>query len=198
MPASQSLSTFAPLAGVGVFVACVAALHVLQPELNPLTEAVSYYVHGRAGWLLTTGLLALGLGSLALLTGPLGGGSLPARILLGIWGVGALLGGVFPADPAGNWDKPPSATGMVHGSVAMLAFLALPAAALALRQPLGQVIPVAAPLAMALSLAVFLASLAPAVATSGPPWMLGLTERILLTIYAAWLAAAALANRRAT
>ena len=109
-----------------------------------------------------------------------------------------LLGGVFPADPGGNRDKPPSPTGTIHVWAAMLAFLALPAAALALHQALGEVIPLAAPLAVALSLAVFLASFAPAVATSGPPWMLGLTERILLTIYAAWLAAAALANRRAT
>ena len=42
------------------------ALHIVQPGLSPLHEAMSYYVHGRHGWLTTLGLLSLGIGSLAL------------------------------------------------------------------------------------------------------------------------------------
>jgi hypothetical protein len=193
-------STVLPLAGFACFAGAVAALHFLQPESNPLTEAVSYYAHGRGGPLLTAGLLALGGGSLLLLGGPLGGGSSAGRTFLAIWGVGAMLGGIFPADPPGNWDKPPSTPGMIHAGAAMIAFLALPVGALLLRKPLASVVPAASPLAVAaaVSLAVFFASLAPAIVTSGPPWMLGLTERVLLTLYVAWLAAAALANGRAT
>jgi hypothetical protein len=39
----------ATLVGVAAFVACVLVLHVLLPELVPLREAVSYYVHGKGG-----------------------------------------------------------------------------------------------------------------------------------------------------
>src|SRR5215204_2752788 len=60
---------YASLLGNGCFVIAVIALHLLQPELSPLHEAVSYYVHGAHGWLLTFGLLAWGLGSVALLAG---------------------------------------------------------------------------------------------------------------------------------
>jgi hypothetical protein len=200
MAPKSFLPAFAPLAGLACFAAGVLALHLLQPRVNPLTEAVSYYVHGRGGGLLIAGLLALGTGSLMLLAGPLGGGSRTARVFLAIWGAGAVIGGIFPADPPGNWDKPPSTAGMIHAGSAMIAFLALPVAAMLLRKPLGALVPAAGPLAAAasISLLVFFASLAPAIVTSGPPWMLGLTERVLLAIYVAWLGAAALANRRAT
>jgi hypothetical protein len=52
---------YACLSGNGCFVVAVLALHLLQPELSPLNEAVSYYVHGAQGWLFTAGLLAWGL-----------------------------------------------------------------------------------------------------------------------------------------
>ena len=57
---------FVALSGVAVFALAILALHFLQPALSPRDEAVSYYVHGRHGWLLTIGLIALGTGSLAL------------------------------------------------------------------------------------------------------------------------------------
>ena len=122
------------LTGLAVFALTTAALHVLQPALSPLDEAVSYYVHGRFGWLLTIGLIALGTVSLALtvaLVRTTGGpGARPGRWFLGIWSVGAVLGGVFPTDPAGNWNAPPSVAGMIHGGAAMLALLAFPIGAL--------------------------------------------------------------------
>lgn len=52
--------------GIGLFVATIGALHFLQPNLNPLDEAMSYYVHGSQGWLLTIGLIGLGIASLAI------------------------------------------------------------------------------------------------------------------------------------
>src|SRR5262245_9918970 len=83
------------LAGIGGFVASVLALHRLQPCLNPLDQAVSYYVHGPHGWLLTLGLLGLGLGSLALTVGVTptehGPSMRTGRCFLGIWGVCLLL-----------------------------------------------------------------------------------------------------------
>jgi hypothetical protein len=47
------------LAGLSCFVVAVVLLHWLQPNLDPFDEAVSYYVHGVGGWLLTVGLQVL-------------------------------------------------------------------------------------------------------------------------------------------
>jgi hypothetical protein len=54
---------YANLFGNGCFTLAILGLHVLQPELSPLNEAVSFYVHGAHGWLLTVGLVAWGVGS---------------------------------------------------------------------------------------------------------------------------------------
>ena len=40
-----------------------------QPDLDPRDEAVSYYVHGPFGWVLTVGLMSLGIGSMSLAFG---------------------------------------------------------------------------------------------------------------------------------
>ena len=188
------------LAGIGCFVVSVLALHRLQPGLNPLDQAVSYYVHGPHGWLLTVGLLGLGLGSLALTVGVTptehGPRMRAGRCFLGIWSVCVLLAGIFAADPPGHWDRPPSTSGMIHGGAAMTAlFLALPIAAWLLSRSFrhdvrwhwlsGLSFTLAA--AMVASLIAFAISLAPVFLTDGPPRLLGLTERILLAVNSAWL-----------
>jgi hypothetical protein len=190
------------LTGVGVFTATTLALHVVQPELSPLEEAVSYYVHGRQGWLLTLGLLSLGLGSLALVVA-LSVQKARSRIgliLLGTWSVGVIAGGAFAADPPGNWDRPPSVSGTIHGLAAMIALAALPAAAVFLTRsfrrdarwsPLQVTLDLLAVIVV-LSYVAFMASLAPVFIRPGPPILLGLTERILLVACLAWLAALAI------
>ena len=189
---------FVAIGGVAVFGLTVVALHVLQPGRDPLEEAVSYYVHGSFGWLLTVGLLALGIGSLSIAFGlrkiaGRGGGA--GKWLVGIWGVGVLLGGIFRADPAGHWNEPPSLAGMIHGNAAMVAFVALPLGALFLSRAFrrderwrqeSKVLLVLAVLT-AVSLFLFFASLAPVFVRPGPPVLLGLSERVLLAVYAAWL-----------
>ena len=195
---------FAVVTGLAIFAATTLALHILQPALSPRDDAVSYYVHGNHGWLLTVGLIALGLASsilcLALAAAIDGSGAGPGRWLLATWSVGVLLGGVFPADPPGNWSSPPSRAGMIHGGAAMIAFLALPPGALLLAKsarrdarwkPRARMFTGLA-LATAVSLAVFFASLLPVFIRPGPPILLGLSERILLATYVAWLAALAI------
>jgi uncharacterized protein DUF998 len=184
-------------AGVLIFMLAIAALHVLQPHLDPLEVAVSYYVHGSHGWLLTLGLVALGLASLALVVSLRGGGraTRASRWLLGVWGLGVLLGAAFRADPPGHWNEPPSVAGMVHGNAAIAAFLALPIAAITLAKSLppdsggGSRRSVLRRLAIAtaLSLALFVLSLAPVFLRPGPPVLLGLSERVLLAVYSVWL-----------
>lgn len=194
----------AAIVGVVSFAVSVIALHGLQPELDPLREAVSYYVHGRSGWLLTAGLLALAAGSAALWASCFFAPEQKiGRIALGlltIWTVGVGLGGVFAADPPGQWDRPPSVAGAIHGLAAMAAFTAMPLAAwLVSRQLRSSLSPgrekflrgLAA--CVAISYVLFMASLAPVFVTSGPPWLMGLTERILLAAICAWLVVAALA-----
>jgi hypothetical membrane protein len=159
-------------------------------------------VHGASGWLLTLGLIAWRLGSLAVVAA-LARSSVPGRWatagrwLLGVWGVGVLLGGIFPADPPGRWSAPPSIAGMIHGNAALLAFLALPLGALALargfredeRWLASHGVYLALAFAALLSFGLFMASLAPVFVRPGPPILLGLCERVLLLSYAAWFVA---------
>jgi hypothetical protein len=190
------------LTGVGVFAAATLALHVVQPDLSPLEAAVSYYVHGREGWLLRLGLMSLGLGSLALVIA-LSMQNTRSRIgliLLGAWSAGVIAGGVFAADPPGNWDRPPSVSGAIHGLAAMIALAALPAAAVFLTRsfrrdarwrPLQGMLDLLTVIVV-LSYVAFMASLAPVFIRPGPPILLGLTERILIAACLAWLAALAI------
>jgi hypothetical protein len=195
----QRVSGALSLCGVGLFVATTGALHWLQPDLDPLDEAVSYYIHGRGGWLLTVGLMGLGLGSLALTAGiaPMvrGAGARLGCWMLAIWSICVLLGGAFAADPRGSWNLRPSISGLIHGNAALAAFVALPVAGGLLsrsfgRDPRWQTIARTSSLltvAMIASLLTFAASLTPVFISPGPPWLLGLTERILLTVYSVWL-----------
>jgi hypothetical protein len=161
-------------------------------------------VHGHQGWLTTAGLLGLGLGSLALtfaMMSTVRGPGLRAGIIcLFVWSVCVLLAGLFPADPPGSWDKPPSLAGAIHGLTALAGLAVFPFAAVLLSRAMrretrgkrmGKLAMFLA-VASGASLVAFIASLTPALVTSGPPVLLGLTERIMLATYAAWLAAVAM------
>lgn len=118
---------------------------------------------------------------------------------LGVWSAGVLLGAMFTADPPGQWDRPPSISGMIHGLAAMVALVVFPIAAMLVSKGLHRNDPgtgsarllTLARLAAG-SLALFLASLVPVFVRPGPPILLGLTERVLFVCYAAWIAAAAI------
>jgi Protein of unknown function (DUF998) len=201
---------YACLSGNGCFAVAVLVLHLLQPERSPLNEAVSYYVHGAQGWLFTAGLLAWGVGSAALFLGL----ARTVRIhagnagLLGlaVWSAGVFTSGLFRADPAGQWDKPLSAAALIHENAARVSFIALPIAALLLshglrrapewRRTAGVLYLLA--VMIIVSLIVFIASLLPISDSLSPPILFGLTERMLLVVYAAWLCAAAIGLLRST
>jgi len=93
-------SGYVGIVGVIVFAGAVLILHLVQPGLDPRDEAVSYYVHGPFGWVLTVGLILLGIGSMSLVFGLArlveGRWGRAGRWLVGVWGLGVLLGGVFP------------------------------------------------------------------------------------------------------
>jgi hypothetical protein len=196
------------LCGFLGFALVVVGLHVARPDLSAATVAVSYYVHGPYGGWLTVGLTSLGLGSLALallLRRTLHArGAVFVQGGVGLWGVCVLLAAVFPADPMGRWTEPPSAAGLIHGVAALIGFLALPLAALALARGLrddqdwGEAGAHLVPLGIlcAVSLLAFLTSLWPTLGANRPPVLLGLTERVLLAANLAWLMTSALRGLR--
>jgi hypothetical protein len=183
-------------------------MHVIQPDLSPIDDAVSYYMNGRFGSILGVGLVALGVGSLSLLWAL-------RRLLssaearsgswcLAIWGAGATIGGIFPPDPRGHWGGPPSVSGMIHANFAMLAFLAFPVAAMLLSAAIAEVSgsrrvkPLLRGFALAsgVTLLIFVICLAPVFSHHAPHY-LGIAERVLLAAYIAWLGMASVAISRA-
>lgn len=185
------------------FAALSLLVHFAQPSFNPIDVALSYYMNGRLGSFLYAGLTALGAGSLLLAAAtyrklgdraPLGG-----LVMLAIWGLGCVVGGIFPPDAFGQWDRPPSLSGMLHGAAAIMAFIAFPFAALSLsrayvsdtrgRRPLARYIAI---LSAALTVLLFI-TFVPAL-RNRPPWALGFVERITLGSYVWWLL---LANKAA-
>lgn len=206
MPRAQALAQTG-VAGVGLFVVSVLVLHVVQSDLSPRDMAVSYYLNGRFGWILGLGLVSLGVGSISL-AAALRTQVAPSRAgagfwLLVVWGLGAIVGGLFPPDPPGHWDQPPSLAGLIHGVAAMVAFLAFPIAACLISRRLparcdSSVARLLFPLAVscAVALVVFFVCLFP-VFSNRPPYALGLIERVLLALYAGWLVALGVSVRRA-
>jgi hypothetical protein len=181
-------------------------MHVVQ-DLSPLNDALSYYMNGQLGWVFGFGLVAWGAGSIALFVAitrlPGDSHTKAGRWSLALWGAGVAIGGIFPPDPMGHWDEPPSMSGLIHGSVAMVAFVALPIAALKLSGTLGSFsgsssmkrILTGTAIASLVTLLIFFACLAP-VFSNRPPLLLGLVERILVAFYVAWIASATWAVRK--
>ena len=193
----------AAVAATVLFTAIVLFMHVVQPELSPRDLAVSYYMNGRLGWVLGLGLVVLGIGSLGLaaaLRERLAGTRTRTGLgLLFVWAAACTVGGLFPPDPPGHWDEPPSTGGMIHGLAGVMAFLALSPAAWLLSRSIGRTQPktgaaralgVLSVLSIA-ALATFFLCLAPAFANR-PPYALGLVERVLLAVDVAWLGLAAM------
>jgi hypothetical protein len=203
------------VATLGSSLVAIAAADVLNPQYNPLSEAVSRYVHGTAGWLITAAILGMGLGSAALVAmlGRLTGLSIGGRIgrrALAVWAAGALVASAFPADPPGR-SAHPSTSELVHGMAAWVAFAAFPLAAVLLARALsarlsarmrsgrGWLAGTAAVSAVATAaLVVFLADVmdGPSLGIGGVPTLLGAVERLVIVANLAWLALAAVAVAR--
>jgi len=117
------------IAGVIYFIMAVVILHVLRPDLNPVTHAVSNYSVGPSGFLMTSAFFALALSECALacgLAGSLGPGrrARASVILLNLAAVGLVVTGLFRSDV--NVPHPPaSASALVHWSGAGISFLSL-------------------------------------------------------------------------
>jgi len=149
-------------------------------------------------------MVAWGVGSAALVLGlartiriRAGAGGLFG---LAVWSAGVLTSGFFRADPPGQWGNSPSAAALIHENAARVSFIALPIAALLLSHGLRRAaewrrtagVLYLPAVMIIISLIVFFASLLPVSDSLRPPILFGLTERMLLAVYSAWLCAAAI------
>jgi hypothetical protein len=85
----------------------VTALYFLNPSYSLFRSFAGTYDLGSYEFLIASTFFSLGLGALALVIGLYRGITQSPRtrkglILLGIWGVGMLLTGIFPANEAGG------------------------------------------------------------------------------------------------
>ncbi len=187
--------------GLLTFLVCILALHGIQPELSTLHVAMSYYVHGHFGWLLSLGLVSLGIGSAGITLAATrrshdGLAKRGAVVGFGLWSLGVIVAGIFPTDPRANWDQPPSTAGAIHGIAAIVALTAFPAGAIAFaysarydaRWKSSIAIVQFLTVIVVLSYVAFAASLTPVFVRPGPPILLGLTERVQVASYFVWLA----------
>ncbi|MDI6100365.1 DUF998 domain-containing protein [Actinoplanes sp. NEAU-A12] len=187
-PAAHA-ATAAFVAGTA-FLALLALIHVIRPDVSTARQTTSEYAAGGLGWLMVLAFLlsAAGYGALAVAVmarRPRRLARAGAIILLLAAG-GTVVGAVFVTDPAGTPPDELSTSGTLHGVGAGLALMLLPVAALLIGPGLardggapttgGRVLRWTAGLPLA-ALIVFLA------ARTVP---VGWSERVLVVAYAAW------------
>jgi hypothetical protein len=167
----------------------MAALHVVQPALDPYAEPVSFYVHGAQGWLLPIALGAFGAAALALARAIRAVASSTSCRLLALFGAGMLVTAVIPSDAWFPWEARPSWHGLIHAAAAMLApaLLLFPMVATMRLHPAGAILAVV----YGASLLVSATSLAVGFLRDEAPPAIGLAERILALAAVAWLILAA-------
>jgi hypothetical protein len=157
-------------------------------------------VHGPFGWVLTVGLMSLGIGSMSLVFGLVPsskeGGARPAGgwSECGGWGLAGRRVSrrstrtlERASIPRGHDSRECGHAG-VPGATARRTLLARTFRQDPRWRPHGSLFRALA-VAAAISLVLFMASLAPVFVRPGPPVLLGLSERVLLATYAAWLVA---------
>lgn len=137
---------------------------------DPVRSTFSEYVHTEQGArLVGVAMLMVGFAALSVF-GALGHEHRNASRLVGVFGAGLVLLAVFPQEPA---DMPLTWHGAIHRYVALTAFVALPVAALLLRDRVLRFLAVGS----LATLVVFVATFVPPV---GARAYSGLAERVLL------------------
>ena len=121
-------AAWAAAAGPVLFGAAAVVAPLLPPGGGIVDESISSHAVGSYGWVQRSTFFALGLSSLVLALG-LRSTTVPTRsartgwALVLVWGLGAILGGIFPADDT---------YGAIHAAVATVSFSAIVVAVLLL------------------------------------------------------------------
>ncbi|GGD85900.1 DUF998 domain-containing protein [Paenibacillus nasutitermitis] len=195
----MSLYGYISFAGVIIFTVLMLALHSMQPEISILYDAMSYYVYGQQGWMLPASLIGLGAGSLALAIGMWhtlrGGFAKAGGLFVAIWGLSLIVAAIYPTDPPGSWNQPPSTSGMIHFTAANLSFISLMLASVFLAPVLAKdsrwspvkkwIIPITS--LTVISLILIMISISSIFLSDGAPLYFGLTERLYILSCLCWI-----------
>ncbi len=130
------MSAFAYLAAalVVVWAALVIVAQLLNPEQSPLAMGMSGLARGRAPWVMKSAFVCRGASALVLLFALPSALGTTGLMLVGmaafwVWGVGSALLALSDTDMPG---EPPSRAGSVHAVLALVAYVAGVAGAIAL------------------------------------------------------------------
>lgn len=132
----RALMLFARAGAVG-FILIVAGLHIISPELDPISGFVSEYVLGDYPWLMRLAFLSVTLALLGMTL--LAHRALPpcrrrtvVTGLLSVTTAGTLVAGAFDTDPKAVLTTAPTTSGLIHYWAFMTTVLAFLAAMVAL------------------------------------------------------------------
>ena len=196
----QPLALFAAIAILGQVILLGSALLLpLVSEFSFVGDTMSELVLGRFGWVQSAAIVAAGIGALALAyaLGRLTAGIWGSRVgslLVGLYGVGALLIAIFPTDRVDSasdvWSQ--STSGTIHLMVSLVSFVGMIVGMFVLSRtflldahwrslfPWSSLLPAAA-----LSLLI---------GQSQGPWV-GIMQRLLVGAIATWIVLVALRVR---
>jgi hypothetical protein len=113
----------------------ILLLHVLPPSdrVNPMTRTISEYALGANGWMFDLGVLALAVGSMAVLAGLVRAGVVRAlggtSLFITLWSASLTVLVIFEKYDYQNGGHT-GASGMIHRMASLVAFLSLPLAVL--------------------------------------------------------------------
>jgi hypothetical protein len=127
------------IVGIAVYLVNLAALHLLRPDVNPMSDPVSTYAVGPYGFLFIAANIGSGLAALALTLGLYRGIAPRGRsyvglFLLGLYGVSELLAAIFPIDVGAEATM----AGTIHNIVGNLSFFAFPIGVILLSLGMGK------------------------------------------------------------
>ena len=106
------------------FVLLLAILHVVRADLDPRWHMISEYGVGSSRWLMSAAFFALAAALFSIMLAFLGSAKgwlgFSSVVLLGMAGIGAAMGGLFPMDPMGTLPEHFSQSGKLHGVAFMI------------------------------------------------------------------------------
>ncbi len=125
LPRMLAVVTIISIADPAFFLLANAALHLLRRDLNPATHYISEYAVGRFGWLMSTALVVLGVGTIALAVVMHATMHTTWLVRVGtavlfVSGLSTILIGLFRTDLMG---QPSTVAGAIHGRAAFIAIL---------------------------------------------------------------------------
>ncbi|MCW0215689.1 MAG: DUF998 domain-containing protein [Pseudonocardia sp.] len=134
--AVDRLARTCALAGAGgaaIAVVLILGLHVVATDVDPIRRTISEYGLGPYRSVFDVGVLALALGTLAVTVSAVRNGLVKAlsvpTVLLVLFAIGM---GTVVAFEKTNWAVGPSVGGYIHRYASLVAFMAMPAAAIAI------------------------------------------------------------------